>query len=354
MKKLFIKPNQKKTIHHENSSVEVKKSALLLALSSIKPGITTKGQSDGMSYFFFTGDRVISFNNSISISYPIVTGFSGFIKADALYNVVTKAKNETFTFSRADNKLQMKAGKVELDFMSKTDNNVSSRVSVVSESFKSSEKKPLPDNFIECVSLCSHIASNEEDKQTLTCIHIDGNEITSTDNKRIAIASMSSPMDKMLLKAKEMKALIAIKPLYYHPTKSWIHFSNDQGCVFSILDVKGEYPNMRQFMEFDGVCVSLPESILEGIDIASIFTDSIDPMITISIANGVCKIYKKSDMGNVNFEDSIDYSGEDISFYINHAMLQEMMIHSTKLIIDGTKARLVNENFSMVTALGRM
>jgi len=324
---------------------------LLSALLSVKPGVASKGIIESMTYFYFTGSHVVSYNDSISIQYPIKTDFTGFVKADDLLKVVSKLKSDDIAFKMEKDILKMKSGKVLSSFATITDDTVINRISSVAESVHEETFKKLPKNFSECASMCQHVASRNESDLTLTCLYIKGKNMISTDNVRIGHSILSSEMDEMLLKASEIKALLAVFPETYVGTKSWIHFIGDSGCMFSIRRIRGEFPDMLKFMKFDGIKLNLPKEILDGIDLATVFTDDSSEHINVAIKKGICRIYKESESGTLDFREPIEYKGEDVSFNILPEFLREMMSHTTEIIVADTKAKLSSGEFTLVTSL---
>jgi len=304
-----------------------------------------------MTYFYFSGDEVISYNDVISISYPIKTDFQTFVKADDFFKVISKIKSEEVKFKLEGSILQMAADKMRSSFATIFDDTIIKRIETVKDSMEGIKAKKLPADFIESIRLCIQVASKNESDQLLTCLFINGKDIISTDNIRIAHAVLSSSMDEMLIKAGELKALTAINPISYAVTKSWIHFINADGCVFSIRGTKGSYPDMLKFMEFDGIEVTLPAEILDGVDIASVFTDDMNDSISITIKNKTCRVFKESQAGKIDFRSSIDYTGQDVTFNIHPDLLKEMMSHSTNVVIAANKAKLETDGFTLVTSL---
>lgn len=329
----------------------MKRKDLLSALLAVKPGIATKDVIESMTYFFFSGDAVISYNDIISIQYPLKTSFNTFVKADDFFKVVSKVKSETVEFKLDEASLNMKADKMMSSFATIFDDSIVSRIQTVSDSLKDASMKKLPVDFIDAVKLCSHVASKNESDSMLTCLYVSKKNVVCTDNVRIAHYTMKTAMDEFMVKASEMKALIAINPTKYAVTSKWAHFSNDEGCVFSIRLVKGNYPDMIKFTDFDGIDIKLPKDILDGVDIASIFSEDADDAISITIIKGKCRVFKESDAGKIDFRTTIDYNGQDITFKINPELLKEMMAHTTNIVVAVRSARLETDSFVLVTSL---
>jgi len=329
----------------------MKRKQLLSAIISVKPGVASKDIIESMTYLYFSGEAVISYNDVISIQYPLVTDFKTFVKADDFFKVISKIKSEEVKFKLEDTSLKMRADKMMSTFATIFDEEIIKRIATVSESRKGVKPRKLPTDFVESVRLCMQVASKNESDQLLTCLSINGKDIVSTDNIRIAHAEMKSDMEEMLIKASELKALIAINPIAYAATKTWIHFINAEECVFSIRRTKGAYPDMLKFTEFDGIEVTLPQEILDGVDIASVFTDDANDSISITIKNKTCRVFKESQAGKIDFRSAIDYTGQDVTFNIHPDLLKEMMTHSTNLVIAASRARLETDGFTLVTSL---
>lgn len=329
----------------------MKRKDLLDALLSVKPGIASKDVIESMTYFYFSGDHVISYNDVISIQYPFKTEFKAFVKADDFFKIISKIKSETIAFKLEDGQLKMKADKMLNSFSTIFDDEIVQRIDTVKDTLNGVSMKKLPADFVEAVTLCTQVASKNESDQMLTCLSINGKDVIATDNIRIAHYSLKSQMDEMLVKASELKSLVNINPIKYAVTSSWVHFQNNEGCTFSIRRVKGTYPDMLKFTDFDGVEVTLPKEILDGVDIASVFTDEADDAISITIKKGKCRVYKESSAGKIDFREDIKYNGQDITFKINPNLLKEMMSHSTNIVIAVRSAKLQTDAFTLVTSL---
>jgi len=324
--------------------------ALLNTINHVKPGIVSNASLELLSHFYFSGTALVSYNDKISVLSPCETDFTAFIRATDLSNVVAKSSDEFMKMSLVKGKLNIKTKSMNVNLATLHDDELSGRLDNVAKSLEKAKWKPLPDNFAECVRLCSFAASSNESDLTLTCVRLSGNICVSSDNMRIAKANLSGEVDDMLLKASEIGHLTAISPTKYAVSKSWLHFKNEEGCVFSIRSIIGNYPDFLEFFAFEGTSINLPKELLVGADLASIFTDNIQPSVKITIENKFCTISVKADSGNIKHRTKIDYEGEAITFSINPDFLKEMLNHSSTIVIGKDKARLDTDKFSLVTA----
>lgn len=325
---------------------------LLDALLSVKSGVANKDIVESMTYFYFSGEHVVTYNDVISIRHPLKTSFTAFVKADDFIKIISKIKSESIELELNDAILNLKADKVRTSFPTLYDQDIIGRVDSVSKSVKALKFTKLPTDFMDAMSLCHPVASKNESDQMLICIYINGKDVISTDNIRIAHYTMDSPMPgPIMVKSNEIKSLIGISPIEFSFDDTWIHFLNESGCTFSIRRVKGDYPNMLKFSEFTGTRVNLPKELLDGLDLASVFTEDSNDSVNIAIKNGICRVFKEGDSGKLDFREKVTYKGEPISFYINPTLLKDMMKHSTEIVVTTGKAKLSTKSFELVTAL---
>lgn len=330
----------------------MKRTDVLIALEAVKPGIASKDIIESMTYFFFSGTHVISYNDKISIQYPFKTNFTLFVKAKDIYNLIKKATVATIDMVEKDGKLYIKSRTLQATLAGINDEEVQSRIKNVDKSLSKAKWQSLPSNFSECMSLCSFAASKTDSDQTLSCINVDGKDCVALDNQRIAHAIMDSPIpENLLVQASEVGNLNSLNPTSYFSSKAWVHFKNDKNCIFSIRKVVGDFPECMEFFDFEGTKVNLPKSVLEGLDITSIIADTVQPSVSVSIKKNVCFISVASESGNIKHKSKIKYDGDEVQFNINPSFLKEMMTYSTSIIVASDRARLENENFSLVTAL---
>lgn len=322
-------------------------------LDKLKPSISAKDEANGMNYFLFSGTDITTYNDKISIQHPFKTNFQFFVTATDFYKLISKLTVKEIILEEKADKLHVKSKTVNASLPTITDDEVSTRISAVSNSIKKAKFKALPENFISSITLCSYFASTIESDQSLTCVYVDGSDCTASDNYRIAHATLDGPVDTMFIRATEIKALSDMDPTEYCVSKSWIHFRNADKCVFSIRAVKGNFPDFLAFFDFEGKELTLPDNIIEGMDITSIFADDSDPVVNVTISKGFVIISVTSDAGNVKYRSKIDYTGEEITFAINPEFLKKMMAHSSMITISDAKARLETDDkqFSLVTAL---
>ena len=329
---------------------DMKTKELLNVLEKVKPGISSKNTNESMSYFYFSGKDVITYNDKISIQHPFQTEFSLFVNANDFYKLISKISTDEIDVVEKNEKLNITAKTVRSSLSTIHDDEISKRIENLGDLLKEAKWNKLSDNFCNCLSLCFATASTQESAGTLTCVYVKDNICVSSDNSRVSYVTLDSPLEEMFIQASEIKNLIAIEPKEYAISKSWLHFRNEDGCVFSIRKIEGSFPDFIQFFEFEGIQINFPKDILEGINIASILVDANDKVINIKIAKNFLILSAKSDGGQILHRSKIDYDDKEINFAINPEFIKEMMKHSTSIFVGKDKAKLTSDNFSMLTA----
>jgi hypothetical protein len=331
--------------------MKIERKKFLKILENVKPGVDTKTTENNMSYFFFSGTHIISYNNKISIAYPIKTKFTLYVKAYDLYKVICKLSSDYIIINENNNKLNIRCKDVSIKLPSIQDAEMNDRIFTVQKSIKNSKWSLLPNNFSKVISDCAPFTSKNEFDSSLTFVYINGKYCMPTDNMRIIYAIFNSPLSEMFIKSTEVSNIIDIDPIKCAITKSWIHFKNKKECVFSIRNISAKFPDIFSFFNFDGEKLFFPSTIVNNIDIASLIADTNYPIINITIENNTCLMRAHSDSGSIFYKTKIKYNNKQIKFSVNPNFLKDMLISNSPLIISKDKAKIETDNFSLLTML---
>ena len=325
------------------------KTNFLNALKLVKPGTINKTSRD-LSYFYFSGKEVISYNDKICIRYPLETPFSTFMKADDLLKVLLKSNSDEVRF-RVTDKIEVKVGGTHGKFSLINEPELLSLIDNVTEQINGLTYISIPNSFKECVSVCVPFASKDESSGTLTCVRVNGKDVFSCDNYRVSHATMDSEIKPMFLKASEVHNIIAIDPIYYAGSKSWIHFINKDKCIISIRKVSGEFPDILPLFNFEGTEVEVSKEVINGIDVSSIFTSKDESCIEIDIKDGKFITSITSEKGTMSHSSNINYKGNELNFKVQQSFLQEMLNYNSVITIGSTKIKLKKDNFQLAVCL---
>ena len=140
----------------------MKRKELLSVLEKVKSGIATKDIVESMTYFMFSGKEVITYNDKISIQHPLKTDFKLFVKANDLYKIVSRLTDDDIILSEKKGKLNIKGRTINANLSTIFDKEVLTRVDNVRKSLKKAKWKKLPENFCQCINMCSFTTSTLE------------------------------------------------------------------------------------------------------------------------------------------------------------------------------------------------
>jgi DNA polymerase III sliding clamp (beta) subunit (PCNA family) len=350
--KIAKKQKPQKSLKTKSEGLLYEKKETLEILQAIKPGLAIKDIVESMTNFYFSGTTVVTYNDKISISYPFVTDFQGFVRADTLYNLIAKLPHTAFKLKQDDNSIKLISKGVNVTLPSIEDSEVTDRITLINNEIENVKWKKVPENFSESISICSFAASKSETESTISCVYVDTDKCVATDSKRIAFAKLSDSMKPMFIKASEVKHLVKIDPIYYGLSKGWLFFKNKIGSIFSMRKIEGDFPAWEKLFDFEGKTIELPKNILQGIDLATVFTQ-IDHSATLGIIieNNLCHILISTEGGNLKYKQPVKYDGEQIKFVVNPEFLKEMLKHSTVITFSDKRAKLETETYSILTAL---
>ena len=330
----------------------MKKSEILNVLNLVKPGIASKDIIESMTYFYLNKDKIVTYNDLISVQHPFDIQVKCFVKAKQFHDALTKIKEDELQISLNKGKLNIKAKGTNVNFATIKDKEIANRIKKVNKSLEDVKWKKLPEDFVTALMMCSFCTSKNESEGVATCVFVDGDKVKSTNNAQIAMTKLPKKIDNMFIKSSAIKDLKALEPIEYVITKSWIHFKNKDKCIFSIRTIKGKFPNIEKiFKKVKADSIPLPEEIKSGLDIASIFVDTDLPTVTVVCKDKKCIVRVESESGEATYEADMNYKGKEVKFKIQPAFLLQMLEHDTNIKVNKSIAMIESENFKIATAL---
>ena len=238
----------------------MKKSDLLNGIKSVMMGID-KSSAIGSDFLLFDENWVRSFKEDISCSFPLETGIRTAVRAEELYKILLRMDAEEVEIKMTeDGKLQIKGGRTTLKMNPLQNEQITTSLerawAVQTDGL---EWFYLPKDFVQAMELCSFSAGTGPALGVLAGIHFVGNKAISTDNYRVSVYTMAeSVTNEFTLPTKTAEGLLKLEEKFetIATTKSWVHFSNDGGAIYSSRILAGEYPSKKiiglfETMKFD-------------------------------------------------------------------------------------------------------
>jgi DNA polymerase III sliding clamp (beta) subunit (PCNA family) len=335
--------------------MKIKTDLLKEILLKVKPGLASKGIVEQATHFIFTGEEVLTYNDRISISYPLKTDFGDCsVPAEVLYNIVKDLKGKETEIVLEKDQLLLKSGKTKVGINVSMDDSIMSLVDAMSLPDDDSWN-PLTQEFIDGLKLCIFSASTDVSVQYLTCISVEGNRLVSGDELRISEFVMKNKLpDKFLIPAKAAIELVKFDIIEYGIKLPWIFFGTDDGILFSSKTVESDYPDVSEFFDVDGPSVVIPDGLNDSVRVVSPMSDGefdVDKQVEISIEKGIVKCRSEGMSGWA--EDAFDL-GQDVSgirFRVNPIFFLQVLDKETTMIHGTGRIVLSSGQFRHVVSL---
>lgn len=332
--------------------MNIKKSELLKALDTVKPGLSNKEMIEQSTSFCFMNKNVVTYNDEISVSCPLDVDLEGAINATELYAFVNKIGGDEVEMSlNENNELVFKAGK------SKAGLRVQSEVTLpLSEIGEVKKFKKLPDGFLKALKFCMGSCSSDMSRPVLTCVHVNETTVESSDGYRLANFTLSEsiPVSKFLLPARICGTVIAFKPTKIAEGEGWIHFKNETNAILSCRVFSEDFPNTAPHLKVKGAELEFPKETKAILEKAMIFSkkdSALDESIKVTFAKGKMEIRSESGTGWFEEKARTNYNGDAIVFDITPYLLKDILSDTNKATFSDIKLLFAGENWKYLTLL---
>lgn len=322
--------------------MKIKRQELLDALTAIRPGLARKAILEQTMDFIFTREEVLAYNDKICISHPFRTDFECSIPAEQMYKVLASMSQKELELTYKGGNLLLKEGKMSAKLVATK--GIPSIVEKLGLEDLENKWKELPKDFLEGLFLCMFSASQDMSQPYLTCICVDQNIMTSSDELRISQYMLEETdfKDTFLIPAKSVEELVRFKVVEYYLGKAWVYFRTKEGVIFCSRIISGEYPDCTSYFEFEGVRLYLPSELKDSVETALIMADGafdIDKRIEVNISDGMIECLGENEMGWVKKIVKMKSKKKEVSFSINPIFFSEILSR-TKVMICGTEKAL--------------
>jgi len=334
--------------------MKINKAQLTKALEIVKPGLANKEMIEQSTSFAFIGEKVVTYNDEISISHPVPgLELKGAIKADELYKLLNKIKQEQVEFELTENEIIIKTGKTTVGLT------LQHEVKLPLEEIGAITKwKTLPKDFIDNIKFAVLAVSNDMSRPILTCIHVtDEGAYESSDGfKLLRIAGEKMPVKSFLLPATTVAQIIKVSPDHIAEGQGWIHFQNSKnGTILSCRIFEDQYPNVAPLLVVKkGIDLILPNTITEILDRASVFSKRdhfSDEQIILTICAKKIKIESASETGWFEEEIPIRYDGEEVFFAITPYLLGDILNRTKTCTLSDNRITFKEEGWQYLAIL---
>jgi DNA polymerase III sliding clamp (beta) subunit (PCNA family) len=334
--------------------MKINKTELQLALEKVKPGLASKEVIEQSTSFAFMGNRVVTYNDEISISHPVKgLEVTGAVKAQALYSFLSKVKRDEIDVEWEENQVVIKAGKSKAGLVFEQE--VRLPVEEVGEIGK---WKKLPAEILDALKFCYPCCSKDMSRPVLTCVYVGGDSVQASDSYQIVKYRLEKkvPVKGFLIPASSTRELVKYDIKEIAEGQGWYHFKTDDGTIFSSRVFNGEFPDIERFLEFKGKEVSFPKTAIQALERARIFSKgdfnaSNLEIVEVEVTEGQIKFSAQDSSGW--FEEIIKtkYKGEKIKFTTSVEFLINLLGQAPSCIYGEGRVKFSGEKWTHVVAV---
>lgn len=321
---------------------------LLEALQIVSPGLSKREFIDQATFFAFVVDRVITYNDSISISHPVDgLDLDGAVIADEFLKLLKKVKQDEVELAIDGPSLHVVAGKTNAWL------NFDKKVKLPLDELVKNKWKTFPKEVADAIRFVHPICGKDNLKPLLTTVHVNNaGFVEASDSYRVIRYSVPKfDFDTFLLPRESVKTILDISPVKISQGNGWVHFKNDRGTIVStrIFD-QDVFPDCNRFLNVTGIEFEIGNNVSEAVERSIIFNDA---FITVTVSGTKIQIQSESAsagkfMEHVDLPKSHDGT---IAFKINPLLFKSMLDSVEKCYITDHMIIFKGENWKQVTML---
>jgi len=284
---------------------------LLRALKAVIPGVS-KGEAllIGADSFIFRRGLIQSYNDVLSVTFPLDVGIEATVKAAELVKVLEKMSGADIKLEVNDKSLEISDGVTTLSMRLIEAGTMALLESLALEDL---EWLPLPKDFVKALTLCLPSVSRNVVHGALTGIRIENDCLLSTDNFRATWVELETPMSPsgfpfsgITLPGDAAIDLLKLQNLeQFSFTDAWAHFLSSEGAVFSSRLIASDFPAeplKQMFPEPGHGSYQLPDGLektLERVRVLAYTQDDGSDYVTMSEDKGNLKIKGERQFGSI-------------------------------------------------------
>lgn len=324
---------------------------LQAGLEKVKPGLSKSEVIEQATSFAFMGDRVVTYNDEISISHPVEgMDLRGAVRAEELYQLLNKLKQDEIEIEVTDSELVITSGKVQAGLAFQAEITLP-----LDEVGAIGDWKKVPEGFCDAVKFVIPTASNDMSKPAFTCVHICKNGvIESCDGFRVTRMIVGKVgLEDCLIPASVAKDLVKYPITEQASGEGWRHFRTEDGTVFSCRILEDQYPDIdgKGILNVTGEAVEFPKNMMEILDRAGVFAKRdhySEEEVSVTLGNKKIVVEGKSDSGWFKEVSNIRYTGEAKSIIVHPDFLKDMLARIQSCVIGSNSMKFEGEGWQHV------
>lgn len=330
----------------------MKRSELLTALEIVRPGLANREVIEQSTSFAFMKNRVVTYNDEISISHPIEgLDVEGAIQADELYKILQRISKEDIDITVSENEILITAGKAKAGLTLFQEIKLP-----LQEIGEMEDWHLLPTNFIRGLKFVIPSCGRESSKPNLMNIHCnDQGFLEASDGHRISrlVLNKELGIPTFLLPSDTARKVFGLAPNKIANGKGWVHFKTDLGTIISCRKNEDKFPDTTALIQVQGIELTLPDGIEDVLDRASVFAkrDSLlEEQILFKAEKQKLTIRSESDTGWFEEKLKVEFQ-EYVNFSITPALFKDIIKETKTFTLNPKLIKFEGEDWIYIMAV---
>ncbi len=332
--------------------MKIDRTELTKALEIVKPGLANTELIEQSTSFAFLEDRVVTYNNSISISHPVKgLKLTGAIHSKELYEFLRRTKKDEVEIKATDREVQLKCGNSRAGLTLQQE-----VVLPLDEISEEKDWETLPEEIVDGISFVKDSSSRDTQRPILNCIHLTETMAEASDGFQIIrLYAEGFPFADCLLPAGNAREALRINPSLVARTDGWLHFKNADGTQISCRTLEDEYPNTDGHFQVDGEGITFPKTMNEILDRVRVFTatstNEFEEVMEVELKDNRLTVKARNEYGWFKEPAKIKYAGKPVSFWVAPVLLKNILSKSDQCTLGERKIKFEGEGWEYVAVL---
>lgn len=332
----------------------MKREEFLRKLESVEPGVSTKETVEQSDCVAFDSGDMFTFNDEVACRVPsgIDEKIRGVVRFKPLVEMIRRLSDDEIEIMQEEEggKIVVRGKNRRASFHSEKDVNLP--IDVVD---KPTKWKKLPTEFCEAADIVSRCSGNDASRPILAHVHIHPKFLEAFQVSAIfGRWAIETPVSRSLLvKGYSLNRVASLGVTKFCETPHWLHFKNSSGLVVSCRLYIEEFPNLEGFLALQGSKVTLPSSLIEEADRASVFSSENpdEDRVRVTLSDSSVTIESVGLNGSYHAKKKMEYQGVPISFQISSTVLRDVLKRQREVTIADYKMIVRSGSFSLVACL---
>ncbi len=328
--------------------MKVNRTKLLKQLEAVVPGLSRRGVMEQSGHFVFQNGKVLTYNDEVACVGKIDLELEGAVPSKELLGLLQKLTEDEIELKTDGGELKVvgigcKAG-IRMD----------AEIALPLDAVEKPGKwRELPKDFWEAIKTAAHVASTDESRFILMCIHLTPTHVEATDSFQLIRCRVETGLDNVLLKAVALCSVADMGLVGISETENWVHFRDKGGLVLSCRKYEGQFPKLDLHIEVKGTKTSFPKGISDSISKAVLFSGEEklgESLLRIDLQPGKMRLSGQGPNGWYKETSKVEYEGDSVSFSVVPNLLLDISRRADECIIGKGRIKVVTELFEYVSS----